>query len=148
MLIAADNAGRPVASKKSIIPQGERVSSGSDQAYSGIVDLILAGDLRPGERTSLGLLSERLKIGRAPVKEAITRLQADGILSVANRSGTTLKTMNAAETAQLMALSMARSRPWISSNNRRMRSCGLSPTWRRVFKRPRSHSMIVSRRVV
>jgi DNA-binding GntR family transcriptional regulator len=76
----------------------------SEQAYNTIVDLILCRDLRPGERTSVNLLATRLRLGRTPIKEAITRLQAEGVLSVAGRSGTTVKTIGAAEAAQLFAL--------------------------------------------
>ncbi len=76
----------------------------SEQAYNTIVDLILCRDLRPGERTSVNLLAGRLHLGRTPIKEAITRLQAEGVLSVAGRSGTTVKSVGAAEAAQLFAL--------------------------------------------
>jgi len=78
--------------------------SASDQAYIAIVDMILCRDLRPGERTSVNLLAQRLRLGRTPIKEAITRLQAEGVLSVAGRSGTTVNTIGARETAQIFAL--------------------------------------------
>jgi len=76
----------------------------SELAYNTIVDLILCRDLRAGERTSVNLLASRLRLGRTPIKEAITRLQAEGVLSVAGRSGTTVNTIGAAEAAQLFAL--------------------------------------------
>ena len=71
--------------------EGERAEkelSAADQAYNGIIDLVLHHELRPGERTSVNLLAARLNLGRTPVKEAITRLQTEGVLSVAGRSGT------------------------------------------------------------
>lgn len=76
----------------------------SEQAYNAIVDLILCRDLRPGERTSVNLLATRLNLGRTPIKEAITRLQTEGVLSVAGRSGTTINTIDASATVQLFAL--------------------------------------------
>jgi len=76
----------------------------ADQAYDGLVDLILTGGLRPGERTSVNLLADRLGLGRTPVKEAITRLHAEGVLEIADRSGTTLKALGPEETQQLFAL--------------------------------------------
>jgi DNA-binding GntR family transcriptional regulator len=85
-------------------PDVELSSSASEQAYNAIVDLILCRNLRPGERTSVNLLADRLRLGRTPIKEAITRLQAEGVLDVAGRSGTTVKSIGAAEAAQLFAL--------------------------------------------
>jgi DNA-binding GntR family transcriptional regulator len=81
-----------------------RAGSAADQAYSAIVDLIRMRDLRPGERTSANLLSARLGLGRTPVKEAITRLQAEGVLSVVGRSGTTVNMIGPEQTRQLFAL--------------------------------------------
>jgi DNA-binding GntR family transcriptional regulator len=82
-------------------------ASAAEQAYAAIVDLILTQGLRPGERTSVYLLSERLGIGRTPVKEAVNRLVAEGLLSVSGRSGTTLKTLSRSETKHLFSLRQA-----------------------------------------
>jgi DNA-binding GntR family transcriptional regulator len=78
--------------------------SASDLAYAKIVDLILTRELRPGERTSVNLLADRLTLGKTPIKEAITRLQTEGVLMVTGRSGTTVKSINAEEARQLFAL--------------------------------------------
>ncbi len=78
--------------------------SAGEQAYSDIIDLILTRELRPGERTSVNLLADRLGLGRTPIKDAITRLQTEGVLTVVGRSGTTVKTINADEARQLFAL--------------------------------------------
>ena len=78
--------------------------SASDQAYNGIIDLVLHHELRPGERTSVNLLADRLNLGRTPVKEAISRLETEGVLSVAGRSGTTVKTIDAKTARHLFAL--------------------------------------------
>ncbi len=82
----------------------EKAMTAAEQAYSGIVDLVLRHELRPGERTSVILLAERLNLGRTPVKEAITRLQTEGLLSVAGRSGTMVNRINKGQTEQLFAL--------------------------------------------
>jgi DNA-binding GntR family transcriptional regulator len=78
--------------------------SASDLAYGRIVDLILTRELRSGERTSVNLLADRLELGKTPIKEAITRLQTEGVLTVTGRSGTTVKSINAEEARQLFAL--------------------------------------------
>jgi DNA-binding GntR family transcriptional regulator len=85
----------------------EKGPSAADAAYNGIIDLVLNNELRPGERTSVYLLAGRLDIGRTPVKEAITRLQNEGLLSVTGRSGTVVNTVDRSQAAQLLALRRA-----------------------------------------
>jgi GntR family transcriptional regulator, rspAB operon transcriptional repressor len=79
----------------------------AELAYAAIVNLILSYQLRPGERTSVIQLSDRLKLGRTPVKEAITRLQAEGLLTVTGRSGTTVREVTAESARQIFALRRA-----------------------------------------
>jgi DNA-binding GntR family transcriptional regulator len=52
----------------------------------------------------VNLLAERLDLGRTPIKEAITRLQTEGVLTVVGRSGTTVNSISASEARQLFAL--------------------------------------------
>ncbi|MBN8969733.1 MAG: GntR family transcriptional regulator [Rhizobiales bacterium] len=85
-------------------PNSEKDLSAADLAYGGIIELVLNSELRPGERTSVNLLAARLDIGRTPVKEAITRLQTEGLLSVAGRSGTMVNRIDREQTKQLFAL--------------------------------------------
>src|SRR6185437_13067778 len=68
---------------------------------------VLNSELRPGERTSVNLLAGRLGLGRTPVKEAITRLQTEGLLSVAGRSGTMVNRIDRGQTEQLFAMRRA-----------------------------------------
>ena len=79
-------------------------SSAAVRAYDGIIDLVLHHELRPGERTSVNLLAKRIGLGRTPIKEAITRLQTEGLLSVAGRSGTVVNLIDREETEKLFAL--------------------------------------------
>jgi len=60
----------------------------TDIAIRAIWELIVCQDLLPGERTSVIALSDRLGLSRAPVKEAITRLAAEGVFEVQERRGT------------------------------------------------------------
>lgn len=82
----------------------EKNATAAEAAYTGIVDLLLNSELRPGERTSVYLLAERLQLGRTPVKEAITRLQNEGLLSVTGRSGTIVNKIDRNQAGQLLAL--------------------------------------------
>ena len=60
----------------------------TERAYHGIRELILHQRLRAGERTSVAVLADRMNLGRTPVKEAITRLMAEGLMTVHDRRGT------------------------------------------------------------
>lgn len=82
----------------------EKIATAAEAAYAGIIDLVLNNELRPGERTSVYLLASRLELGRTPVKEAINRLQNEGLLSVTGRSGTVVKKVDRDQAGQLLAL--------------------------------------------
>jgi DNA-binding GntR family transcriptional regulator len=79
----------------------------ADAAYSRILDMVLAQELRPGERTSVKLLAARLDLGRSPVQQAINRLTSEGLLSIKGRSGTTVTEIDAAAAVQMFALRRA-----------------------------------------
>jgi DNA-binding GntR family transcriptional regulator len=49
-------------------------------AYADLRRLLLAGEYRPGERLAEVALAERLGMSRTPVREALRRLQADGLV--------------------------------------------------------------------
>ena len=50
-------------------------------AYSGIRDMILGGDLAPGDRVMENDCAARLGISRTPVREAIGRLMTEGLIA-------------------------------------------------------------------
>jgi DNA-binding GntR family transcriptional regulator len=74
------------------------------RAYNGILEMIATGQLRPGERTSVIALATRLGFGRTPVKEAITRLETEGLLVVKGRSGTSVADIDARKVRQLFSI--------------------------------------------
>ena len=62
-------------------------------AYRRLRDMILEGQFHPGQRLSQADLGERLAIGRTPLREALRKLEADGLLvSNANRGVTVAST--------------------------------------------------------
>lgn len=81
--------------------------SDADAAYNAIVDLLFQHQLRPGEKTSVITLSKRIGLGRTPIKEAITRLETEGILSVAGRSGTIVNDFTADQARLIFSLRSA-----------------------------------------
>jgi DNA-binding GntR family transcriptional regulator len=59
--------------------------SASDQAFRGIYDLILSGEIHPGDRLREIDLSARLNVSRTPVREALRRLAANGLVVSSGR---------------------------------------------------------------
>ena len=66
-----------------------------DLAYAGIRNLILTEEIRPGSLLSENQLAEYLHMSRTPVREAIRRLQAEGLLESIKGAGTFLKPISA-----------------------------------------------------
>ena len=60
----------------------------SDLAYKHISDKLLNGQLTPGQKISEPALAKKLGISRTPVREAIQRLQNEGLLQQVPSSGT------------------------------------------------------------
>ncbi len=56
-------------------------------AYSALRDAILAGDLEPGERLNQDELAKRLGVSRAPIRDALNRLEAEGLVQTLSRGG-------------------------------------------------------------
>src|SRR6185312_7752650 len=52
----------------------------SDQALDRIVDVIVRGDLKPGERVQEAVLARQLGISRGPLREAIRQLEGRHLL--------------------------------------------------------------------
>lgn len=63
----------------------------SDQAYGKLRSLIITGDLPVGEPLSERGLSERFKMGRMPVREAIKELAKEGLVRSFQGRGTFIR---------------------------------------------------------
>ncbi len=60
-------------------------SSLADQIYEQLIDSILAGGLTAGEHLVMDRLAEELGVSRTPVRDALARLERDGLVESANR---------------------------------------------------------------
>ncbi|HRK32237.1 MAG TPA: GntR family transcriptional regulator, partial [Tepidisphaeraceae bacterium] len=74
------------------------------QAYDRIRELLRAGDISPGERVSSLGLSKRLGISRTPVREALSRLCADGVVREVPGFGVLVHIPDAGELRELYAM--------------------------------------------
>ncbi len=71
-----------------------------DKAYSSIRKLIVGMKINPGDAITELALAEQLAIGRTPVREALKRLEQDGLIITQNRRKT-VHTLSAKEVAEL-----------------------------------------------
>jgi len=62
--------------------------SATDKAYQGIRKAILTNSLKGGEPVPVDRFVRELKLSRTPVREAILRLQREGLIEVRPRMGT------------------------------------------------------------
>lgn len=61
-----------------------------DQVYEYLRDQIISGGIEPGQRLIEEKIAEELGVSRSPVREAIRRLEKDGLVSVQPLGGVTV----------------------------------------------------------
>lgn len=83
-----------------IPPAGEAVSL-ADQAFYAIRELIVTLELAPGAVVNERELTERLQIGRTPVREALRRLAQEQLVEVYPRRGIFVTTVDVRDLARL-----------------------------------------------
>lgn len=75
--------------------------SQGEVAYHRLLQAIKSGDFSPGDRLRETDVAERLSLSRTPVREALRKLEADGIVEHRARIGAVIRTLNRAEIVQL-----------------------------------------------
>ncbi|MFB8241740.1 GntR family transcriptional regulator [Kitasatospora purpeofusca] len=73
------------------------VKSKADLVYDSLRAAIAEGDLKPGERINMDELARNLGVSKIPVREAVKRLEADGLVVSRVHSGVTVAEVDAAE---------------------------------------------------
>src|SRR3954464_1779660 len=64
-----------------------RSSTSAERTLASLRELILDSGMRPGTRLGEVELAERLGVSRTPVREALTRLAAEGLVEIAPNRG-------------------------------------------------------------
>lgn len=77
------------------------------RTYRGIRDLILSGDLVPGEPVTIQGLTDRLNAGMTPVREAIRRLTSEGALVFHGNRRVTVPVLSLSEVDELIFARLA-----------------------------------------
>lgn len=79
--------------------------SRSEDAYWAIRNALRLGEFRPGDRLREADLAEKLGISRTPVREALRRLLADGLVtSLPHQTGLVVTTLDQEKVAQIYAV--------------------------------------------
>lgn len=84
-------------------PRSETGARGlqGESVYERLCEDIRAGVLAPGSRLREAEIAERLSVSRTPVREAIRRLEAEGLVDHLPRSGATVRRLDYSETMEL-----------------------------------------------
>jgi len=81
--------------------------STSDFAYQKLSDLVIAGQLAPGDRLSMRELARRFEFSPMPVREAVNRLVADEALTVLPQSAVVVPIMTRERFVELRTMRVA-----------------------------------------
>ena len=74
-----------------------RSLTSAERVLHAVRELILGGELSPGARLGEVELADRLGVSRTPVREALTRLAAEGIVEIQPNRGARVATWTVAE---------------------------------------------------
>lgn len=76
----------------------------SDQVEARLIDLIVTGQIAPGSRLIISELASEMGISAMPVRDALTRLAAGGIVNLGKNRGYTVNVVSEAEFIEITDL--------------------------------------------
>lgn len=80
----------------------ERSNSGlADEVYARLVNALLQGALAPGDRLIQDRLAEDLDVSRTPVRDALLRLNEEGVIEPSGRRGYVVRSLTAKDVGQI-----------------------------------------------
>jgi len=92
------------ASTGAATASAENVSPGVGRCLQRIRRMILDGELLPGQKVHQAELAAELKLSRIPVREALSTLQAEGVLVYRPNSGFSVARFNSDDLAEIYLL--------------------------------------------
>jgi DNA-binding GntR family transcriptional regulator len=75
--------------------------SQGEAAYARLYAAIRAGEFKPGDRLRETEVAAKLSLSRTPVREALRKLESDGIVEHRPRSGAVIRTLSQPEVVEL-----------------------------------------------
>lgn len=85
---------------------GPKITTKGDQVEAAIRGFLASGEIGPGEKISLRKLATALGVSVMPVRNAVARLQSDGVLDVEPGRAVRVPRMTAAQFRELMTIRM------------------------------------------
>lgn len=82
----------------------ERPKPLRDQVYDRIIGLILDMSVKPGDSLTEPMLIKRLGVSRTPIREALLRLEAEGVLTSQLSRGFRLKPLDRTEAEEIFPI--------------------------------------------
>jgi DNA-binding GntR family transcriptional regulator len=83
-----------------LLDQNQDMSQG-EVAYEALLQAIREGQFRPGDRLREIDISDRLSLSRTPIREALRKLESDGVVEHRPRLGAVIRTLSHAEVVEL-----------------------------------------------
>ncbi len=96
----------------------------ASSVYERIRADILAGRLRPGRRLQIKAMMESYEVGQTPLREALNRLAADGLVTAEDQRGFAVPPISAEELREL-----TRTRCWLEERALRESMAAATPAW-------------------
>ena len=82
-------------------------SVNTDVAYDYIRKRVLNGQFPPGSALMTGYLAEEIKVSRTPIRDALRKLEADGLVEIKPHLGATVKSIDIKEFREMCDLRLA-----------------------------------------
>jgi len=83
------------------------VNTSRDEAYEKIKHMLNSGELKTGDVTSVNELSDKLDIGRTPIRDAVLKLNDEGIIQVIPRKGIFVSGISSKDIKEIFELRLA-----------------------------------------
>jgi DNA-binding GntR family transcriptional regulator len=87
-----------------LVITGRIADTQASHLYKVLEGQIVSGQLLPGQELSERSISEQLKIGRTPVREALQKLAANHLVRIEPRRGTSVSPVTVAGTTELFSI--------------------------------------------
>ena len=104
--------------------EGQVPATQASHVYDRLREDLLSGRLAPSRKLQMRFLTETYQTGQTPLREALNRLTADGLVEVREQRGFYVKDISRAELAEL-----TKTRCWVEALALRESMAAATPQW-------------------
>lgn len=94
-----DPSTKPATGDRTVVELSERLLV--DRIYADLQERIVSGAIAPGERVREAQVAELLNVSRIPVREALRKLEFDGLVEILPRRGATVRRLTTKDVEEL-----------------------------------------------